>query len=92
MWSLNNPRIQAAAICLLIALVYVFIWPGRKNPERTRQYPIWQRIVLRWFHSLTWVLIAVACVTWSKLPAAAAFVVYMVFLFATLRARNTPSP
>ena len=79
---------QAAIACLFIALVYVFIWPGRKSPEIMQRFSVWQRIVLRWFHSLTWILIAVACVMWSKIPAAVAFVVYVIFIVTSLRVRN----
>jgi hypothetical protein len=90
MWSLANPQVRGALICLLIAVVYLFMWPGRKDPDRVRQLPLWRRMVLRWFHSLTWVLIAVACLLWSKLTAVVACIVYLVFL-VTARLR-TPSP
>lgn len=89
MWSLSNPRIQGAIICMVIAVVYVFIWPGRKDPEGFRQKPLWIQIVLRWFHSLTWVLIALATLIWSKVPAAAAFFVYLIFILTMARERNT---
>jgi hypothetical protein len=79
---------QAAIACLFIALVYVFIWPGRKSPEIMQRLSIWQRMVLRWFHSLTWILIALACVKWSKIPAAVAFLVYVIFIVTSLRVRN----
>jgi hypothetical protein len=79
---------QGALVALVIALVYVFIWPGRRHPENMRRFPLWQRLVLRWFHSLTWILIAVACLIWSKFVAAAAGVVYLIFLFTSLRVRN----
>jgi len=80
MGSLANPQVRGALICLVIAVVYIFLWPGRNDRERFRQLPLWRRIVLRWFHSLTWVLIGVACLLWSKLTAIAACIVYVVFL------------
>ena len=80
MWSLTNPQVRGALICLVIAVVYIFLWPGSNDRERFRQLPLWRRIVLRWFHSLTWVLIGVACLLWSKLTAIAACIVYVVFL------------
>ena len=80
MWSLANPQVRGALICLVIAVVYVFLWPGRNDPERMRQLPLWRRIVVRWFHSLTWALVAVACLLWSKLTAIAACLVYLVFM------------
>jgi hypothetical protein len=87
MLSWANPQLRAAAVCGVIALVYVFLWPGRKNPSQVSQLPLWQRIVLRWFHSLTWLLIAVACFYWSKLPAIAAGTVYFIYLFVVSRTR-----
>jgi hypothetical protein len=90
MWSIANPRVPVAAVCLVIALVYMFLWPGRKNPERLQQSPFWQRIVLRWFHSLTWVFIAIACLLWSRLPAIAACAIYLIFMIAA-RKQSTAS-
>jgi hypothetical protein len=89
MWSLANSQVRGALICLVIAVVYAFLWPGRKNPEYLQLLPLWRRVVVRWFHSLTWVLVAVACLIWSKLTAIAACLVYLVFL-VTARMR-TPS-
>jgi hypothetical protein len=73
---------------MVIAAVYVYLWPGRKDPERVRQRPLWVQVVLRWFHSLTWVLIALACLLWSKVPAFAAFVVYLIFLLTMMGDRK----
>jgi hypothetical protein len=81
MWTLANPQLRAAVICFVIAVVYIFMWPGRKDPERVRQLPFWRRLVLRWFHSLTWLLIASACLFWSKVPAIAACIVYLIFVW-----------
>jgi hypothetical protein len=86
MWSIHNPQVQAAIICLIVATVYLFMWPGRKNPNP--QWSVWTRLVLRWFHSLTWILIAAACLLWSKIPAIAAFCVYLIFLITTMRVRK----
>ena len=87
MWTLANPRLQAALVCLVIAIVYLFIWPGRKDPDRLR--PIWRKLVLRWFHSLTWLLIGAACLLWSKLWALLALVTYIIFMLASMADRNT---
>ncbi|HEY6182175.1 MAG TPA: hypothetical protein VIW67_08015 [Terriglobales bacterium] len=80
MWSLAYPNVRGALICLVVAMVYIFLWPGRNNRELFRQFPLWRRVVLRWFHSLTWVLIAISCLLWSKLTAILAAVVYVIFL------------
>jgi hypothetical protein len=92
MWSLANPRVQAAIVCLLIAVVYLFLWPGRKHPERFRQRPFWRRTVLRWFHSLTWIFVALACLLWSRALAGVAFAVYLVFLITAARERSATGP
>lgn len=91
MWTLANPRLQAAFFCLLIALVYTFFWPGRRNPERARQRPLGLRIILRWFHPLTWILIGVAVLYWSRVAAAAAIVAYLVFTVTMSRDRRSAS-
>jgi hypothetical protein len=87
MGSWANPQVRAAAVCVVVALVYLFLWPGRKNPDRVRQLPLFQRIVIRWFHSLSWLLIAAACFYWSKLFAAVAGVVYLMYIFTLNRSR-----
>jgi hypothetical protein len=86
MWSLANPQVRGALVCLVIAVVYVFLWPGRNDREGFQQLPLWRRIVVRWFHTLTWVLIGIACLLWSKLTAIVACIVYLVFI-ATARLR-----
>ena len=88
-WSLADPRIRAAVVCLAIAAVYLFVWPGRSNPERVALRPLWRRIVLRWFHSLFWVVAAVACVLWSKVAVVAALAVYLIFLIALMLERRS---
>ncbi len=86
MWIFANPRLQAAIVCLVIAIVYLFIWPGRKDPKRPR--PIFRKLVLRWFHSLTWILIGAACLLWSKALGLIAVVVYLSFMWASMSDRN----
>ena len=73
-------RIMGIIICLIVASAYSFVWPGWKDPERVRHRPLWSKIILRWFHSLTWLLLAAACYLWSTLPAALAGGVYLVFI------------
>ena len=92
MWMLANSRVQAAVVCLVIALVYALVWPGRNDPERVQRRTLWARVVLRWFHSLTWVLIALACLFWNRVAAVAALVVYLIFLVALNRDRRPSAP
>jgi hypothetical protein len=41
--------------CLLLAFVFIFIWPHKLTPTHG-----WRRIVLRWGHSLVWFLLGLA--------------------------------
>lgn len=42
---------------LIIATIYFFIWPK----ELVAQIPQWQVFILRWFHSVVWILLACSC-------------------------------
>jgi hypothetical protein len=56
---LGIPFSVLGVICLGIAAPWFFIWPlpdPRKPPR-----PAWRHLILRWFHGLTWVLLALAC-------------------------------
>jgi hypothetical protein len=79
--------------CLAIAVAYYRIWPqpGLKRSQARTQ---WQHIVLRYFHSLVWVLLAAGCFLagagyniglWI---AASALPVYIVFLVMVIQDRN----
>ena len=46
--------------CLAIAVAYYRIWP-QPGPKRSLPRTQWQHIVLRYFHSLVWVLLAAGC-------------------------------
>ncbi|HEY7615831.1 MAG TPA: hypothetical protein VH744_03435, partial [Terriglobales bacterium] len=71
-----NTRPLAAAICLLVAFMYMRLWPGRRDAQLVARRTPWARIVLRWFHSLTWVILGLACLLWSRALALAAVIVY----------------
>jgi hypothetical protein len=90
-------RIAGIIISLIVATVYYVVWPGWKEPELVKQRSLAPRIILRWFHSLSWVLLAAACFLSDKLPAAFAGGVYLIFLLAlaqeriSVRSRSQPS-
>jgi hypothetical protein len=77
------------ALCLAIAAVYAWLWPRRKA-EAARIASGFRFLVLRWFHSLVWLLLAIAVAVRSqpgKVPyltasviAILAFAVYVTFL------------
>ncbi len=84
-----------AILCLAVAVAYYFKWPKPK-PDRTgppRSAVV--HIILRWFHSAVWLLLALACYLWASGPAAvanalalAALAVYVVFLATLLADRG----
>jgi hypothetical protein len=80
-------RIMCIVIALIVASAYCVVWPGWKDPELVKQRSLVPRIILRWFHSLTWVLLASACFLEAKLPAALAGGVYLIFLLALVQER-----
>ena len=73
---------------VLMALIWVFVWPKESGVTDG-----WRFIVVRWFHALTWALLAAAAfiatfnvlggTATAKLLAALALVVYIIF-FGTM--------
>jgi hypothetical protein len=82
-------RILGIVICLIVATAYYFVWPGWKDPERVRHRSLWTKIILRWFHSLTWALLAAACFLRTTLPAAIAGGVYLIFILTLAYERSS---
>jgi hypothetical protein len=85
-------------ICLAVAVLYAFIYP-RQN-EDTRQPPRSPAVqfVLRWFHSIVWLLLASTCFILVSGPSSLAnslaylaLFLYVVFIITLiLDRRNTP--
>jgi hypothetical protein len=80
--------------CLAIAIAYYRIWP-QPSPKRTTPRSPQQGFVLRYFHALVWVLLALGCflagygfVNIGLWLAAAALPVYIVFLVMLVKDRN----
>lgn len=46
-----------SGFALVVAAVYFFVWP---QPESGRERAPWIHFILRWFHSLVWILLAAA--------------------------------
>jgi hypothetical protein len=82
-------RVAGMIACLLVAAIYVVVWPGWKREGR---WSAGVRIILRWFHSLTWVLLAAWI--WLRQPTfgIAGLACYLVFLATWLNARRTAPP
>ncbi len=80
-----NLRFWGALICMVLAVVYFFLWPGRKSQGVARHSPWFTYMILRWFHSLARVLLAASCLISAKFPAAVAAIVYLAFIITTWR-------
>lgn len=83
-------------ICLAVAVFYFFLWP---KPAAQVQRNAWQQVVLRYFHALVWIFLAVASLLralysarfaflFSNLLLLMALLTYLVFLFTFLRERR----
>lgn len=47
-----------------LAILYFFVWPKQKADAPTPR-PARRQFILRWFHSLVWVFMAVAFFMWA---------------------------
>lgn len=86
---LNLPFVAWAAICLTIALVYIFVWPRDQAVDAA---PL-RFLILRWGHSLAWFFLAVMCLMkaagqqalagWGNVVGLLALPVYLAFLLVS---------
>jgi quinol-cytochrome oxidoreductase complex cytochrome b subunit len=69
-------------LCLVIATVYFFVWP--KPDPKGEPRPMWIRVILRWCHSVVWVLLAGVCVlvATGNLPLAEPVAYLALLLYA----------
>ena len=91
------PPLVWASGCAVLAVIYYFVWPRRRaiGLKRGLRY-----VVLRWFHSLVWVLLGVSLAlhavrddggtarSVAKVLAVLALAVYVAFLGATYAPRR----
>jgi hypothetical protein len=77
---LGLPMFIWGFICLAIAIVWVVIWPQ----ERTTSIGDWRYLVLRWFHALTWLLLATASFVVSLQPTTGQGIARLVALLGLL--------
>jgi hypothetical protein len=85
----HEMHILCIVVSVIVATAYYFVWPGWKDPERVRQRSLWSKIILRWFHSLTWALLAAACFLRATFPAAFAGGVYLIFILTLAHERRS---
>lgn len=82
---LHVPLLAWAAAALVLAVVWGFVWPA----DQAASGIAW--VILRWFHALTWLLLALAALIAALAPAGwssakpvafAALITYLIFLGA----------
>jgi hypothetical protein len=86
---LNLPWFLWAALALIVAVIYSFVWP-RKAVTVTTGFRFF---ILRWGHALTWILLAVNFVlrgidpslngaaNWVALAGGVMYLLFMVMTF-----------
>ena len=90
---LGIPLIFWGLGCGAVAVAYYRIWP-QPSPKRSQPRTQWQHIVLRYFHSLVWILLAAGCFLAGAgyniglWVAALALPVYILFLVMLVQDRN----
>lgn len=89
LWGL--PMYLFGFFCLILALIYAVQWPKAMGRER----PLITHLIIRWGHSLVWLLLAAACFLWyvgsnplGNQLAANAMIVYVIFIIVMLRDRR----
>ena len=81
-------------LCLGVGVAYYVIWPF-PNPKRTQPRTPWQHLVLRYFHTLVWVLLAAGCFlagyglgALGGIVALLALPTYVIFLVVLVQDRS----
>ncbi|KPL91441.1 hypothetical protein [Herpetosiphon geysericola] len=81
---LGIPAIVWSMLALIIAAIFVYVWPSDKVPGDTTSI---RYLILRWGHTLVWVLIAgfillrsVGASTIANLLGALAGITYLAFV------------
>jgi hypothetical protein len=92
------PPTAWVVVCLALAALYLRTWPRRKAAGLTRGF---RYVVLRWFHALVWLLLALSVAVRARSGqtayfvagaiAIAAFLVYGVFIIVAFRKGPGPS-
>lgn len=93
---LGIPLSTWGIVCLGVAVLYFFFWPKPKAADQPPRSPR-THFVLRWFHSIVWLLLGAACFLWAggsstlanvlALLALALYLVFVVTLLGERRAR-----
>ena len=91
---LGIPLTTWGIVCFGVAVVYFFVWPKPKGADQPPRSPR-VHFVLRWFHSLVWLLLAAACFLWAggssglaNVLALLALALYLIFVVTLLAERR----
>jgi Ca2+/Na+ antiporter len=87
---LGIPLLFWGMLCLAVAIAYYFVWPS-PGPAAADKTNVARQIVLRYFHSLVWVLLAIGCFLgawqaagilgrWVALLGIPTYAVFLVFI------------
>jgi hypothetical protein len=89
---LGVPWFAWGLLCFVVAVIFTVIWPCGKRPGKARAL---QSLILRWFHALVWVLLAVSFLlregkvlggsATANVLALLALFVYLIFMGTVLR-------
>lgn len=96
---LGLPLLIWGGVCFGVAAVFLFVQPrSRSGPSVPPRAP-WMRFVLRWFHTIVWLILGLACFLWASgaspvadVFAQSAFVLYLVFILVLLAVRKPRRP
>jgi hypothetical protein len=94
---LGVPSFAWGLLCSAVAVIFAVLWPRMKRPGKAGVLP---SLILRWFHALVWVLLAVSFFlrggqvlggsATANVLALLALIVYLIFM-VTLLSGSTPS-
>lgn len=93
---LGIPAIYWGILCLVLTIVWVFVWPvDRAQAAEGLRY-----FILRWFHALVWLLLSLAAFAvglnrlggapTARYLALASLAVYLVFLLTFITSKAAP--
>jgi len=95
---LGMPYFTLGLVSLGLAVLWYFVWPKDRTPEPFKTLPAykprpaWIQSVLRWFHTLVWVLLAALFLfldagqtTLATFSALIAGIMYVTFVVALIK-------
>jgi hypothetical protein len=87
------PNLVWGGVCLVLAIVWVIVWPS----DKVAAGAVLRFFILRWFHALTWLLLALAAFIaafklfggdgTARLVAFLSLPVYLIFLITFVTSR-----